>query len=193
MVNEEEDTEAEVLNWWDRKKQWLEMGSAAAKAIKYGIWLFKFLFVTGTTAVVVGEVTDTTPLRNTAVEVGILDERKTDIIGNDAMYEELSNLIDDVERLEAKLADGLEHTHNYPDPVLVKHEHEHEHDQIAPVVVSEEAHTHKEYAEVNHTHDEIEALRKELRGHEHEMPPPVAGASDTAIDGALLEHIRKEH
>lgn len=200
MVNEEEDQEEVVLKRWDKMKQWWSMGSAAVQVIKWSIVGFKMLFVGSAVAVVAGEVTDNTFVKDTAIEIGLIEPLPIDT--TKGMLQE--ELVLQLATMQQKLLD-LEEAQKIPpdnsavmDEILTLHEEvaeleTHEHEQIAAVVVPEKAHTHKEYAEDNHTHDEIEALRKELRGHEHEMLPPVAGASDKVIDDAFLQHIADDH
>jgi hypothetical protein len=105
----DEDTEEVVLSRWGKIKQWIEI-IVATKKVAMVVW--SLIFATGG-AVVVGQATDTQPIRDAAVSMGLLDERPTDIIGNDAIYDELSNLIEDVERLEEEVA-SLSHVHAPP-------------------------------------------------------------------------------
>lgn len=105
--------EDEVLTRWGKMKQWWDIGSAGVTAVKYAMIGFKLLFVGSTAAVVVGQATNSNPLNEAAVEVGLVDPSKKDIVGNDAMYDELSNLIEDVERLEDEVA-SLDHIHAPP-------------------------------------------------------------------------------
>jgi hypothetical protein len=93
----EEDTEEVILSRAGKIKQWFEI-AMATKKVAMLIW---GLVVATGGSLVVGQVTDTTPIRDAAVAVGLVDEAPRDIVGNDAMYDELSNLIEDVERLEA--------------------------------------------------------------------------------------------
>ena len=67
-----EDTEDVILTRWERLKNWWEIGSTAVKAVKLAILGIKLLFVGSATAVVVGKVTDTQPIRTAAVEAGFL-------------------------------------------------------------------------------------------------------------------------
>ena len=96
-----EEVEDQVLTRWEKIMKWFGM---AKTFFTLGKLVWGLVFVTGT-AVVVGEATDTKPVRDAAVAVGILDERPKDIVGNNAMYDELMNLIEDVEALEAKVAE----------------------------------------------------------------------------------------
>jgi hypothetical protein len=96
----EEDAEEVVLSRWGKIKQWIEI-AMATKKVAMLIW--SLVIATGG-SVVVGQVTDTRPLRDAAVAVGFLEEIPKDILGNNAMYGELSNLIEDVERLDAEVA-----------------------------------------------------------------------------------------
>lgn len=168
-----------VLKRWDRMKQWWQIGSAGVTAIKYAIMGFKLLFVGSTAAVIVGQATDSEMIRDTAVEIGILDERNRDIVGNDAIYDELSNLIEDVEALEEQMAlhehealyvphshDLVEHTHPPQDTT-------HEHAAVAAGLIA-------------HDHDHEHALP----AHEHGSAAPV---SQTVIDDAFQRHVKDDH
>lgn len=101
-----EEVEDQVLTRWEKIMQWCGI---VKTFFTVGKLIWGLVFITGT-AVVVGEATDTKPVRDAAVAVGILDERPKDIVGNNAMYEELMNLIEDVEALEWQLA-------NLPPPI----------------------------------------------------------------------------
>ena len=101
-----EETEQVVLNRWDRLKQWWEIGSTAVKVVKLAILGIKLLFVGSATAVVVGEVTDTKPIRAAAVEVGVLGEKPPLTI--DQLWVQVMQLEEDLERLK------LPHEHDYP-------------------------------------------------------------------------------
>lgn len=96
-----EEVEDQVLTRWEKIMKWFGM---VKTFFTLGKLVWGLVFVTGT-AVVVGEATDTKPVRDAAVAVGILDERPRDIVGNNAMYDELMNLIEDVEQLEAIVAE----------------------------------------------------------------------------------------
>ena len=98
------DNEEVILNRWGRLKQWWDIGSTAVKGIKLAMLGFKLLFVGSTAAVVVGQATNTNPLNTAAVEVGLVKPSTQDIIGNNPIYEELSYLIEDVERLEEDIS-----------------------------------------------------------------------------------------
>lgn len=113
---EEPDTEEIVLTRWGKLKAWWEMGSAVVTIIKSAVIGLKLLFLGSTAAVVVGQAVDTNLLNDAAVEVGLVKDTSP-IIGSDAIYEELSNLIEDVERLES-LIDT--HQHNYPEPEIIQ-------------------------------------------------------------------------
>ena len=72
MDNQEQDTEKEILTRWDRLKKWWEI-------FKFGKFLYGLLFVV-TGALTYGEVTETTPIRDAAVQVGIIDETVVETI-----------------------------------------------------------------------------------------------------------------
>ena len=109
----EEDTEGKVLKRFDRLKAWWEYGSTAVKAIKLAILGVKLLFVGSATAVVVGEVTDTKPIRTAAVETGFLqpDTNRAELLTR------IDSLDETVEQLNAALDRLKTHNHNYPDPI----------------------------------------------------------------------------
>jgi hypothetical protein len=101
-----EEVEEQVLTRWEKLMQWFGI---AKTLFTVGKIAWALIFATAT-AVVVGEVTDTSPIRDAAVAVGLTQERSKDIVGNNAMYDELMNLIEDVEQLEHQLA-------NLPPPI----------------------------------------------------------------------------
>jgi len=105
-----EDTEEVVLNRWDRLKQWWEIGSTVVKVIKLAILGIKLLFVGSATAVVVGQVTDTNPVRDVAVEVGVLGEKPPLTI--DQLWVQVMQLEEDIEILK------LPHEHDYPTTII---------------------------------------------------------------------------
>lgn len=70
MEDPVEDTEEVVLSRWDKIKQWIEI----AKAGKF-LWIL-FFGVTGTA--IVGQVTDTNPLQDAAIAVGLIDAAPID-------------------------------------------------------------------------------------------------------------------
>jgi hypothetical protein len=108
----EQDAEEVVLSRWGKIKQWIEIAMATRKV---AMLIWSLVIATGG-SVVVGQVTDTKPLRDAAVAVGLLEEVPRDIVGNDAIYDELSNLIEDVERLDALVAQLQEEMtqHSHP-------------------------------------------------------------------------------
>jgi len=157
---------------FERIISWVKIAFATRKAVMF-IWAL----VIGTGgSVVVGQVTDTTPLRDAAVAIGILDERPAvgDVDG--VVFDEIINLTEDIKvgmatvtenqriirEMESKLDalsgphshDLLEHTHPLPDL----------------------SHEHSEYATVQHEHDTT-----------HTHPPPAA-----LLDSASLALIQSE-
>lgn len=198
MSNETEDeiTEEVVLTRWDKIKQWIEI-VVATKKVAMLIW--SLVFATGT-AVIVGEATDTKPIRDGAVAIGLLDERVPVNSGAQPWIDELLNLQEEVGELQdgqkalkalvASIeAQMLNHTHKATyashthDPV--EHEHSppdmsHDHPVVAPVLVK-------------HDHEPDT----------HDHPPPVHEhatniteqelAGQLAIDGAVLLHIKNDH
>jgi hypothetical protein len=132
----EDDAEEVVLSRWGKIKQWIEI-VMATKKVAMLIW--GLVFAAGG-SVVVGQATDTRPIRDAAVAMGILEEAPREILGNDEIYGELSNLIEDVERLEALVA--AEHTHAH---AHAPHQHDttHEHQEIdLRHTHSQEPHSH---------------------------------------------------
>ena len=105
----EEDTEEVILTRWERLKNWWDI-------IKTGLTLGKilwgFLFVSAG-AVVVGEATDTSPVRDAAEAAGILqpDTARAELLTR------IDSLDETVEQLNAALERIQAHHHNYPDPV----------------------------------------------------------------------------
>jgi Collagen triple helix repeat (20 copies) len=106
-----EDTEEVVLTRWGKIKQWIEI-IVATKKVAMVVW--SLVFATGS-AVVVGQVTDTQPIRDAAVAMGILDERRPINPTEEALLDEVLNLQQEVlELIELRKAD-LEY--------LASHEH----------------------------------------------------------------------
>lgn len=180
------ETEEVILNRWGRLKQWWDMGSTVVKVIQIGITGFKLLFIGSTAAVIVGEATDTSLIRDSAVTVGIVQERGTqEVSGGDAMMDELLNLQEDMSTLEEELQGFLNHTHK---PLSVPHSHDlaehthpppdmsHEHPAVVPVLIEHEHDT-------EHSHD--------LPEHSHSGGQVVSGQAE--IDDALIRHIADDH
>lgn len=146
----EADTEEVILSRAGKIKQWFEIAMATRKV---AMLVWGLIVATGG-SLVVGQVTDTTPIRDAAVAIGLVDEAATDIVGNDAIYDELSNLIEDVERLDALVAADHTHAHAH-----AAHEHDttHEHQEI------DLSHTHAQEA---HSHPAVavgaEAIKAEI-------------------------------
>jgi hypothetical protein len=127
---ETDDTE-EILTGLEKVKRWWD----AALWVKRIFMTLKILFFGTVGAGMVGQAVNENFLNDAAIEIGLVDPVSTDIVGNDAMYDELSNLIEDVERLEALVAEEHAHAHAH-----APHEHDltHEHQEI------DLAHTHPE-------------------------------------------------
>jgi len=68
-MKQETDHEEVVLTRWQKLKHWWEIASTIRKF--YRLILALFIGTSGTMAI--GEITNTTPLRDAAVEVGIVD------------------------------------------------------------------------------------------------------------------------
>jgi len=67
----EEDAEDAVLSRWGKLKQWFEIAMATRKLY---LFVMSILIATGG-SVVVGQATDTNPIRDAAIALGILDEQ----------------------------------------------------------------------------------------------------------------------
>jgi len=186
---DEEITEEVVLTRWDKIKQWIEI-VVATKKVATLIW--SLVFATGT-AVVVGEATDTKPIREAAVAVGLLDERVPLNPSADPYIDELLALQADMFQLQDQVSDHnhehVPHTHKityeaheHAPAELIEHEHpaqdlSHEHVAPAPVLVEHE------HDSVAHNHD--------LPDHEHAVAAEPAGQQ--AIDNAVSNHIKYDH
>lgn len=96
-----DDAEEQVLTRWDKIKKWFEIVMATKKLAMF-IW--SLVFGLGG-AVVVGEVTDTRPLRDAAVEIGLLRPVAAPVAGSATIPEHTH-----------------EHTHTLPN-----HAHDHTH------------------------------------------------------------------
>ena len=173
--NQDQFSETIILTRWDRIKQWIEI-VVATKKVAMLIW--SLVFATGG-AVIVGEVTDTKPIRDAAVAIGLVNELPpADIVTTNALYDELMNLIEDMERAEAKIAELERHQHNYP--------------EVAPVAGIAGPPGPK--GEPGPKGD------KGDRGPQGEQGPPGVNGSTaeaavgaTAIDDAFQRHIRDDH
>jgi hypothetical protein len=95
-----EEVEKEVFTFWDRLMQW---GGILRTFFTLGKLVWAFVFATGA-AVVVGEVTDTNPIRDAAVVIGLADERLPADTSTDAYLDELLNLQEEVTLLQEQLA-----------------------------------------------------------------------------------------
>jgi hypothetical protein len=97
----EDDEAEEVLTGLEKLKRWWD----AALWVKRVFMTLKILFFGTVGAGMVGQAVNENFLNDAAVEIGLVQPAPTDIVGNDAMYDELSNLIEDVERLEALITE----------------------------------------------------------------------------------------
>ncbi len=101
----EEDTETVVLSRWDKIKQWIEI-IMATKKVAMLIWGLVFS-VGGTMAV--GKITNTNPLRDAAIEVGLVDEVLTDelTIKEDSidnhLHKEIIKLISEIKDIQKEI------------------------------------------------------------------------------------------
>ena len=103
----EEDTEEVILTRWEKLKNWADIFKTT---FTIGKIIWGLLFVSAG-AVVVGEVTDTTPVRDAAVAVGVLGEKPPLTI--DELWVKVMELEEEVEVL------SLPHQHNYPDAEVI--------------------------------------------------------------------------
>ena len=103
----EEDTEEVILTRWERLKNWWDI---IKTGLTLGKLLWGFLFVSAG-AVMVGEATDTSPVRDAAEAAGMLQP--------DTARAELLTRIDSLDETVEQLNAALERiqAHNYPDPV----------------------------------------------------------------------------
>lgn len=107
-----EDTEQVVLSRWDKIKKWIEIVMATRKLAML-VW---GLIVTTGGSLVVGQVTDTKPIRDAAVSIGLIDAAEAPV-GNQSVPE-----ID----LSAYALKGHTHPlvpHKHPEYALVDHVH----------------------------------------------------------------------
>lgn len=100
----EQDAEEVVLSRWGKIKQWVEIAMATRKV---AMLIWSLVIATGG-SVVVGQVTDTKPLRDAAVAVGLVDpalSTKPDgyIDNHDAIFDELINLQAEVTQLQEEM------------------------------------------------------------------------------------------
>ena len=148
---DEEDTEEVVLTRWGKIKQWVEIVVATKKA---AMLLWGVIFSVGGTATV-GLITDTNPLRDAAIEVGLVEadpiDTTTGILREELMLQ--------LATMQQEIIDLKAHQHNYPNPVWPKHSHpkpawpQHNHpDPKWP------AHSHPAQKPLSHAHPEINAM-----------------------------------
>jgi len=107
-----EDAETVVLSRWDKTKKWIEI-VMATKKVAMLVW---GLIVTTGGSLVVGQVTDTKPIRDAAVAVGLIDAVETPV-GNQSVPET---------DLSAYALKGHTHPlppHTHPEYALVDHVH----------------------------------------------------------------------
>jgi hypothetical protein len=180
MTDEEEgldleETEAVVLTRWEKIKQWFEIAKAGFTIGKI-LW---GLIIVGGGAVVVGEATDTKPIRDVAVSVGLLDETVPVNSGAEPYIVELRSMQGEITRLTEQVQELEAHQHK---PLSVPHSHD-----LAK-------HTHA-YAALNHEHPAAVAV---LPVHDHE--PTTHTHADSAgsvgkaqIDDAFERHIKFDH
>lgn len=107
---EEVDHEEVILTRWEKLKNWFDI---LKTSFTIGKILWGLLFVSAG-AVVVGEATDTKPIRDVAERAGIVQP--------DTSRASLLALIDEqnetIEQLSAAVERMKEHQHNYPEPAI---------------------------------------------------------------------------
>jgi len=97
----EQDAEEVVLSRWDKIKQWIEIAMATKKLY---LLVMSFFAITGGSAVV-GLVTNTNPLRDAAIEVGLVDDVltiKEDSVDNH-LHEEITKLISELRKVQEEV------------------------------------------------------------------------------------------
>jgi len=160
----EADTEEVILSRAGKIKQWFEIAMATRKV---AMLVWGLIVATGG-SLVVGQVTDTTPIRDAAVAIGLVDEAEAPDVprgtiehDHDALLDEMVNLQADVMQLHDEMT---EHSHAH---AHAPHEHDttHEHQEI----------------DLGHTHD--------LEPHSH---PAVAAGAD-AIKAEILKWVPENH
>jgi hypothetical protein len=192
-----EEVETQVLTRWERIKQWLDI-------LRHGFTLYKVIaafLVVGGSAIMVGEVTDTKPIRDAAVTMGLLDEHVPVVLDDSALQKEVAHLTSLVEQMmvheharDGYTVDQLvilndkidaldKRIDNLPPPVVAaavikRHDHDpvlkkHSHDTVAP---HEHTLAEHEHFDAGHTHAET-----------------VGPASEAAIDSAFIQHIKDDH
>ena len=105
MSEPAEDTEEVILTRWERLKNWWDI---IKTGLTLGKLLWGFLFVSAG-AVVVGEATDTNPVRDVAESVGIVQpdtDRAAILARFDEQDEEIEQLNAALERLQAQSTSG---------------------------------------------------------------------------------------
>lgn len=166
----EEDTDHEevVLNRWQRIKQWFEI-AMATKKVAMLVWSL----VVGTAGTAIyGNVTDTKPLHEAAVAVGLV-EKKEPVLAEGAEYvtaEEFRSFME-WQRTHTHDFTVSEHSHD-----LIPHEH------------PDKPHTHADHIHADHTHPEISA---QIKAQEVSGGNPVG--MEQALDDAFRRHVEQDH
>lgn len=133
-----DDTEEIVLSRWGRLKQWFEICMATKK---FAMFLWALIFGI-TVPMAVGEITKTNPLRDAAIEVGLVEPQVIDFI---------KSPVDDQPDIVVS--------------VIPKHTHQHEHEVIdhthdTPMHThADKPHKHTDHIHASHTYMD---LAKEL-------------------------------
>ncbi len=157
----EADTEEVILSRAGKIKQWFEIAMATRKV---AMLVWGLIVATGG-SLVVGQVTDTTPIRDAAVAIGLVDgdvpRETSEPHDHGAILDEMINLQAEVAQLQEEMT---QHSHAH---AHAPHEHDttHEHQEI----------------DLSHTHD--------LEPHSH----PAVAASAEAIKTEILKWVPENH
>jgi len=165
----EENVEEVVLSRWEKFKKWFEIAMATKKVMMF---LWALVFGVGGTAMY-GTITETNPLRDAAIKLGIVDpsikDRVTESMDNiyTIIDVEIKSLHNEINTLEKDLS-NLQKTLD---------DHKHDYLQI-PKQVSK--------AELK----EIKELKTLVESHTHTLAdtPAIGG-----LDEAFSRHIKDDH
>jgi hypothetical protein len=158
-----EDTEEVLLTRWEKIKQWFEIAMATKKV---AMLLWSLVVGVGGTATV-GLVTDTNPLREAALRIGIVETPPIDTTRGMLQIE----LMDQLASMQQKINELEKHQHNYPDPLMQDHDH-----PVKKHVHTTQSHHHPlpdhdhpfglhehNYADIDHVHSADVTLTPELK------------------------------
>ena len=175
-MDKEEHIEIPDPTPFERIISWVKIAFATKKAAMF-LWAM-FFGVSGTA--IVGQVTDTQPFKEAAIELGLIDAQQiAQGATDDAMLDELLNLQEDIKVGMQTITDNQreirEHTHEAPDAPVSYDLPEHTH------VPPDLTHTHPIVAaeSVEHIHEAVS----------HTHPSPVFEMSD-AVKDVIAEEVR---